>query len=79
LEMSLFPTPAHGQVHIRTPFIWGDCPLTLAILDALGRPVRTQTAAGAKTDLDLTGLAPGLYAVRVAAGGATATQRLVVE
>ena len=34
---------------------------------------------GELTEVDLTGLAPGLYALRVAAGGETATRRLVVE
>lgn len=76
----LFPNPAHGTATVQLPPIPGASTATLTLLDALGRAVRAQTAAtNARTVLDLTGLAPGLYALRVSAGGSTATRRLVVE
>ena len=76
--LRLLPNPAHGRATVLLPAVGGMA--TLAILDALGRTIRTQAAAtNAPAELDLTGLAPGLYAVRVQAGAATATQRLVVE
>ena len=78
--LSIFPNPTHGRATIQLPPIPGTFTATLILLDALGRTLRTQTVAtNAKAELDLTGLAPGLYAVRVQAGGSTATQRLVVE
>lgn len=74
--LSLFPNPAHGKAVVRVPA----SPATLTLLDALGRPVRTRlAAANAEVPLDLTGLAPGVYALRVQAGAAVATQKLVVE
>ncbi|MFD2721202.1 T9SS type A sorting domain-containing protein [Hymenobacter monticola] len=76
-SIGLFPNPAHGRATVQLPA--GAGPAALTVLDALGRPVRTQIATASKADLDLTGLAPGLYAVRVQAGGTTATRRLVVE
>lgn len=80
MELTVAPNPAHGRATVQLPAVPGIPTATLAILDALGRTVRTQTAAtNAKTDLDLTGLPAGLYAVRVQAGGSSATQRLVVE
>lgn len=77
--VNVFPNPAHGRTTVQLPAIAGTATLTL--LDALGRPLRIHkvAAANSKTDLDLTGLAPGLYAVRVAAGSSSATRRLVVE
>ncbi|MDB5267731.1 MAG: hypothetical protein JWP58_771 [Hymenobacter sp.] len=79
-SLALFPNPAHGHATIQLPAIPGTATATLAVLDALGRTLRTQAApANARTDLDLTGLPAGLYAVRVQAGGSTATRRLVVE
>ncbi|MFD2721203.1 T9SS type A sorting domain-containing protein [Hymenobacter monticola] len=75
--VSLFPNPAHGRATVLLPV--GTGPATLTVLDALGRPVRILTVTGIKAELDLTGLAPGLYAVQVQAGAATATRRLVVE
>nr|WP_236668896.1 T9SS type A sorting domain-containing protein [Hymenobacter rubidus] len=74
----LFPNPAHGRATVQLPA--GTATATLTILDALGRTLRTQTATpNSTTELDLTGLAPGLYAVRVAVGSSTATHRLDVE
>lgn len=76
----LFPNPAHGHATVQLPVIPGTATATLTLLDALGRTLRTQTAAtNSKAELDLTGLAPGLYALRVMAGTQTATRHLVVE
>ena len=78
--VTVYPNPAHNRVTIHIPIIPGTATAALTILDALGRAIRTQTApTNARAALDLTGLVPGLYAVRVTAGAATATQRLVVE
>ena len=76
-----YPNPAHGRTTVVLPIASG--PATLTLLDALGRVVRTKLATAAAatpaTELDLTGLAPGVYALRVAAGGHTATTHLAVE
>ncbi|WP_201985736.1 T9SS type A sorting domain-containing protein [Hymenobacter rubidus] len=77
-DFCLYPNPARSAVTVQLPAVSG--PATLTVFDALGRPVRSQSAASnTRAELDLTGLAPGLYAVRVAVGGSTATRRLVVE
>ena len=74
----LYPNPAHGSATVAMPA--GPGPATLTLLDALGRVVRTQSAAtGHDYSLDLAGLTPGVYALRVQAGAAVATQQLVVE
>ncbi|WP_210521016.1 T9SS type A sorting domain-containing protein [Hymenobacter terricola] len=78
-----FPAPffkATAPATVLLPAVPGATPATLTVLNALGHPLCTQTAAtNSTTRLDLTGLAPGLYAVRVAAGSSAATHRLVVE
>ena len=77
-SFTLAPNPARASTSVQLPNLPG--PATLTLLDALGREVRTRPAApGARTEFDLSGLAPGLYALRATAGAATATQRLVVE
>jgi len=77
---TVFPSPAHGRATVEVPATAGAATATLTVLDALGRAVRTRTVpTNARTELDLTGLAPGVYALRVAAGGGAATRRLVVE
>ncbi|MBF9221689.1 T9SS type A sorting domain-containing protein [Hymenobacter ruricola] len=83
LSFSLAPNPAHTTATVTLPALPGAPTATLALLDALGRAVFVQTvplpAAGLRHELDLRGLAPGLYALRVTTGAETATRRLVVE
>lgn len=53
---------------------------TLTLLDALGRAGHVGTApAGQDYPLALTGLAPGVYALRVQTAVGEATRQLVVE
>jgi hypothetical protein len=76
----IFPNPAHGRATVQLPAVPGAPTATLTVLDALGRTLHTQTAAtNARAELDLTGLAPGIYAVRIHAAGAATTRRLLVE
>ncbi|MGY3090720.1 hypothetical protein ACVWYF_003781 [Hymenobacter sp. UYAg731] len=82
-DVAVFPNPAHATATVQLPPVPGASVATLTLTDALGRVVRTATvplpAAGLRHPLDLAGLPAGLYAVRVAAGGRSATHRLVVE
>ncbi|MDO7851202.1 T9SS type A sorting domain-containing protein [Hymenobacter convexus] len=83
LSFSLAPNPARTAITVQLPAVPGAPTATLTLTDALGRTLRTETvalpAAGLRHELALSGLAPGLYAVQVQAGAATATQRLVVD
>ncbi|MDO7874556.1 choice-of-anchor D domain-containing protein [Hymenobacter sp. ASUV-10] len=73
----LFPNPAHHAATVLLPAGLGAARLTL--LNALGQTVRSVAVSGQQVALDLRGLAPGVYAVQLAAGGQRATRRLVVE
>ena len=81
--IGLFPNPARTAATVRLPAVPGAATATLTLLDALGRAVRTQLvplpAAGATVELALAGLAPGLYRLRVQAGGQQTSQALAVE
>ncbi|MGY3088170.1 hypothetical protein ACVWYF_001203 [Hymenobacter sp. UYAg731] len=83
LSFSLAPNPARAAATLTLPALPGTATATLTLRDAMGRALRTETVAlpatGLRHELDLHGLAPGLYAVQVLAGPAAATQRLVVE
>ena len=83
LSFSLAPNPARTATTVQLAAQPGTPTATLTLRDALGRAVRTATVAlppaGLRHELDLTGLAPGLYAVQVRAGAAVATRHLVVE
>ncbi|MDJ0366447.1 T9SS type A sorting domain-containing protein [Hymenobacter sp. H14-R3] len=72
-----YPNPAHGTTTVRVP---AGSPATLILLDALGRMVRTAAVpVGSDYMLDLSGLMPGVYALRVQAGEGQAMRQLVVE
>ncbi|MDB5269482.1 MAG: hypothetical protein JWP58_2522 [Hymenobacter sp.] len=69
-QFGLFPNPAHASTIVELPALAPLAgPVKLVLTDALGRTARTEwvnlPATGLRHDLDLTGLAPGLYAVRV--------------
>ncbi len=81
--LAAYPNPAHGHASVVLPITSGTGPATLSLLDALGRVVRTQlapvAAIGIATEVDLRGLAPGIYALRVAGATGLFTTRLLVE
>lgn len=83
LAFTLAPNPARSAATVQLPAVPGATTATLALRDALGRTLRTVTvplpAAGLRQELDLSGIAPGLYVVQVRAGSTRGTQRLVVE
>ena len=81
--LAVYPTVAHDRATIAVPAVAGTSIATLTLLDAVGHAVRAVAVAlpatGLRHELDLAGLAPGVYAVRVNAGPQAATCRLVVE
>ncbi|GAA4352133.1 hypothetical protein GCM10023185_11510 [Hymenobacter saemangeumensis] len=76
-RLQLVPNPARGRVVVALP----PGAVALKLVDALGRTHRTQALrpATAEAEISLAGLVPGLYLVRVQAGGQTLSQRLLVE
>lgn len=78
----LYPNPATAGVSVATELATAG-PVQLDVLDPLGRLVRQHSVAYAPTGafeqtLDLAGVAPGLYSVRLRLpGGGVLTKRLV--
>jgi hypothetical protein len=81
--VSLFPNPAHGSFTVQLPPLAGQSAVQATLLNVLGQSVASRsialTAAGAKADFDTRSLAPGVYMLRLAAGGQTIVQRLTVQ
>jgi hypothetical protein len=78
--MCLAPNPARNWTNLEHS-LSGAAPASVSLLGIDGRMVRTQRLdghAGGPSRLDLTGLAPGVYIVRLDAAGRHATARLVV-
>ena len=81
--VQLFPNPAHGRFTVLLPAEMGRTPVAAVVLNPLGQRVAAQTvamnAAGATAQFDLTGLAPGIYSLRLASANGQVVKRIVVE
>lgn len=76
----IFPNPTTGVFSLRTLGVSGLA--TIEVFDVTGRTVhseRSQLNKGTDHTMDLTGLNPGNYNVRVTANGVRTTQRLVIK
>lgn len=73
--ISMFPNPTKGLVTINTT---GKGRMDLEVLDVLGATVRTTSFAGTTT-IDLSGLAQGVYSVRVSDGVNMTVQRITLN
>lgn len=80
---AVHPNPAHGTATVQLPAVAGTALATLRLTDALGREVRSCSAAllpsGSAHALDLAGLPAGVYQLHVQAGANTRVFRLSVE
>ncbi|MCX6843959.1 MAG: SBBP repeat-containing protein, partial [candidate division WOR-3 bacterium] len=79
--MRLAPNPARNWTNVECSLA-GAAPAVISFLGVDGRVVRTQQFAGKMGEskrLDLTGLASGVYIVRLEVAGRLATSRLVVQ
>jgi len=72
--IGLFPNPALDEVVVR----WdGGGSAQVEVMDATGRAVRAMRVSGSMTTIDLQGLLPGSYLVRVTANGSFHSARLL--
>ncbi len=74
-QVQVFPNPTTGRFTLALPATRA---AQVQVLNALGQAVQTRTATG-PVALDLSGLARGVYAVRVTLGADVVTRRLVLE
>ena len=78
-DVSLYPNPAHDAFTVQLPVAWGAAPVRAELLNALGQVVRRPRIAGSCGRVETSGLAPGLYTLRLQAGGTALARRVVVE
>lgn len=80
-QVLVYPNPARGQVTLELPATLCQQQAMLTLADALGRPVRAQALpAGQATHmLPLTGLATGIYSLRLQTEAGLIVQKLAIE
>ncbi len=72
----LVPNPASDRVRIER---WDNVPATLTLTDVQGRIMLQEAISGSSVNLELSGLKPGVYLVRIASANEVETLRLVKE
>ena len=82
-EVTLYPNPAHSTFTVLVPATAGAAQLHADLLNALGQVVRRQKAAlpagGARLVMDATGLAAGIYTLRLQVGATVLAKRVVLQ
>ncbi len=82
-QATVYPNPAHDRFTLTLPPVAGAASATATLLNALGQVVNTRTvalpAAGATAEYATAGLAPGIYTLRLQAGGETTALRVAVN
>ena len=82
-EVTLYPNPAHSAFTVLVPATAGATQLHADLLNALGQVVRRQETAlpatGARLVMDATGLAAGIYTLRLQVGATALAKRVVLQ
>ncbi|TVT41919.1 DUF4394 domain-containing protein [Hymenobacter setariae] len=80
--VAVFPNPATGSVSISLPASLAGQPIATSLLNSLGQTVRrTVLPAGSAADarsLSLSGVAPGVYSLRLETADGIVSKRLVI-
>lgn len=78
--INLYPNPAHGMVRLEVPADWGSSDVAIEIISSSGQMVYSHAATSLPTTwIDLQGLPPGMYLVRVHAQNRTYVRKLVLR
>jgi hypothetical protein len=76
-QVLVYPNPAHARLHVQLPTGFG--PATVTLLNALGQLVLSQAVAGGQATVETSGLAAGVYSLRMQTAAATSTKRVTLE
>ena len=82
-DVAVYPNPAQGRFTVLVPAVAGAATVQAELLNALGQVVLRQTVAqntaGAGFTVNAAGLATGVYTLRLHAGNASITKRVVLQ
>ncbi|MGI4870741.1 MAG: fibronectin type III domain-containing protein, partial [Janthinobacterium lividum] len=82
-QLTVYPNPAHQAFTVELPALGAARTAELELLNAMGQRVSQRTipltTGGTHAPVDATGLATGIYLIRVRVGGETATTRVVID
>lgn len=74
-DFTLYPNPAQTKINVSIPSLYADSETTIELLNALGKQVILMPYS--TPEVDISGLAPGVYFVCVTAGKYSALKKFV--
>jgi YD repeat-containing protein len=75
-SFTVYPNPSNGVFTVDAGF---DGPAKITVYDVAGKQVLCQPATGAQTQLNLSGMAKGIYVLHLQTNGGVQTRKLYVE
>ena len=75
ISASIYPNPTTGNVTVESNAIGAD----ITVFDMFGKQMMTSKVANGRTELNISGFAPGIYMVRIANATGTTTVKVVKE
>jgi hypothetical protein len=73
----VYPNPVSGILHVELPDLPPAQTGTLEIYSSMGNPAIQPKPLGSTQSIDLSGVSPGVYVVRVTAGKHTAVTKII--
>ena len=77
MRVEVYPNPATNQVQIQV-VRHSQRPATIEVVDALGRQMHFQPLTKSRSEISLTGLAAGVYLVKLSDRGQTRVASFIV-
>ncbi|MCP9234402.1 proprotein convertase P-domain-containing protein [Lewinella sp. JB7] len=78
-QLSLYPNPTRGILHLEAGAAWVNKPLHLVLYDAAGRPVRQwERRADGPVQIDIQGVPTGVYHLRISGAPGSVTRRVLL-
>jgi hypothetical protein len=75
IPMLLYPNPVHSLLHLEGP---ADYSWSVSVYDVFGKKVNAVQGLKGRTEIDMSGLSPGIYFLKIYAKGKLATRKITV-
>ena len=73
------PTPSRSSVHVSLPASFGNGKTIVKLYDLRGTEMLASESTSGQTQLDVSGMAPGVYMLKISSETGTWSEKLVVE
>jgi hypothetical protein len=79
-RLAVYPNPATGTLYIKLPGEYIQGTVGISVLDITGRPVKIYNMpVNGQLILDISGITPGIYSIKISAADMLYTSRLIIR